>query len=148
MTDIKVGVVVLGNLGGPIASRLSEKFKLLGFDPAKDTKSAPEGVMLVSSLNEIALQADLDCLSLPTTEAVLAVITALSAVPVEQRRVKVILELSTVGVKTAERSQQLPRQAGIRYVDAPVSSVFVMGDKAGLGQEIHVFCTHETLGVG
>ena len=168
MTDITVGVAGLGNIGGPIASRLSEKFKLLGFDPAKDTKSAPKGVVLVATLNEIALQADVVCLSLPTTEAVLAVITALSAVPVEQRRVKVILELSTVGVKTAERSQQLARQAGIRYIDAPVSggverarigtlavmcagdaeaiaaadpvlhqlasSIFVMGDKAGLGQ--------------
>lgn len=168
MPDVTLGVVGLGNIGSPMASRLAEKFEVRGFDPAKDKGSAPEGVTLASSVKDLASQADIICLSLPTSDAVLSVIAELAAVPADIRKVGLIVELSTIGVETAARSQELARAAGLLYVDAPVSggivrarngtlaimsagdaasraaadpvfrqlatSVFVMGDKAGLGQ--------------
>lgn len=168
MPDVTVGVVGLGNIGSPMASRLAEKFQVRGFDPAKDKGSAPDGVVLASSVTDLAAQADIVCLSLPTTEAVLSVISELAAVPAARRKVRLVVELSTIGVETAARSQERARAAGLLYVDAPVSGgvgrarngtlaimcagdadsvaaadpvlrqlatkVFVMGDKAGLGQ--------------
>ena len=168
MPDVTVGVVGLGNIGSPMAGRLAEKFQVRGFDPAKDKGSAPDGVILASSVTDLAAQAAIVCLSLPTTEAVLSVISELAAVPAARRKVRLVVELSTIGVETAARSQELARTAGLLYVDAPVSGgvgrardgtlaimcagdadsvaaadpvlrqlatkVFVMGDKAGLGQ--------------
>ena len=168
MPDVTLGVVGLGNIGSPMASRLAEKFEVRGFDPAKGPGSAPEGVSLARSVADLGAQADIVCLSLPTQEAVLSVIAELAAMPADRRRVRLIVELSTIGVETAQRSQELAAAAGLRYVDAPVSggvvrarngtlaimsagdaealaaadpvlrqlatSVFVMGEKAGLGQ--------------
>lgn len=168
MAALNLGMVGLGNIGGPIASRLAEKFFVQGVDPAKDEASAPKGVALEKSLRTLALESDVVCLSLPTTDAVLSTITALAAVPAAQRKARLVIELSTVGIETAVRSEAIARDAGLLYVDAPVSGgvpraakgtlaimcagsaeavaladpifrqmakdVFVMGDKAGLGQ--------------
>jgi len=121
MAEITVGVAGLGNIGSPIACRLAEKFAVRGFDPATDPASAPEGVTLVPSARDLAIQADIVCLSLPTTEAVLSVIAELASVPAAQRKVRLVVELSTIGVDTAARSQELAGAAGLLYVDAPVS---------------------------
>ncbi|OGA77313.1 MAG: hypothetical protein A3G81_09365 [Betaproteobacteria bacterium RIFCSPLOWO2_12_FULL_65_14] len=168
MPDMTIGFAGLGNIGSPIASRLSEKFPVRGYDLAKTAATAPEGITLVPAAGELAREGDVVCLSLPTSEAVLAVVSELAAVPAGQRKCRLIIELSTVGVETAERSQELARTAGLLYLDAPVSGgaprarngtlaimcagdaearaaadsalrqmaskVFVMGDKAGLGQ--------------
>lgn len=168
MAGVTLGVVGLGNIGGPIASRLAEKFFVQGVDPAKDERSAPKGVALAKTVTTLATEVDVVCLSLPNSEAVLAVIAELASVPRNRRTVKLVIESSTVGVETAERSQVLAREAGMMYVDAPVSggvprarkgtlaimcagepeavaaadsvlrqmatNVFVMGDKAGMGQ--------------
>jgi 3-hydroxyisobutyrate dehydrogenase len=168
MTGMTLGVVGLGNIGGPIASRLAEKFAVRGIDPAKDERSAPEGVTLGKSVESLASEVDVVCLVLPTPAAVLAAIADLASVPTGQRKVKLVIESSTVGVETVTRSEELARKAGLMYVDAPVSggvprarngtlanmcagdaaavaaadpvfrqmatSVFVMGDRAGMGQ--------------
>jgi 3-hydroxyisobutyrate dehydrogenase-like beta-hydroxyacid dehydrogenase len=168
MEGMTLGVVGLGNIGGPIASRLAEKFVVQGVDPGRDEHSAPAGVALAATVTALATAVDVMCLSLPSSEAVLATIAELASVPAERRKVKLVIESSTVGVKTAERSQALARKAGLMYVDAPISggvprarngtlaimcagdpdaiaaaapvfqqmatSVFVMGDKAGMGQ--------------
>jgi len=168
VASLSLGVVGLGNIGSPIASRLAEKFFVQGVDPAKDERSAPEGVAIAKNLQTLATEVDVVCLSLPSPETVLATVAELAEVPANRRKVRLIIELSTVGVETAERSQALAREAGLAYVDAPVSggvprarkgtlaimcagdpeaviaadpvfrqmatSVFVMGDKAGMGQ--------------
>ena len=168
MAGLTLGVVGLGNIGGPIASRLAEKYFVQGVDPAKDERSAPEGVALAKSVKVLATEVDVVCLVLPNANAVLAAIAELAAVPADQRQVRLVIESSTVGVETVERSQALARKAGLLYLDAPVSggvprarkgtlaimcagdaeaiaaadpvlrqmatNVFVMGDKAGMGQ--------------
>jgi 3-hydroxyisobutyrate dehydrogenase-like beta-hydroxyacid dehydrogenase len=121
MSGLAIGVVGLGNIGGPIASRLAERFFVQGVDPAKDEGSAPPGVAIARDAGVLAREVDVVCMSLPTPQAVLATIGALAAVPSGERKAKVIVETSTVGVTTAERSAVLAREAGYLYVDAPVS---------------------------
>lgn len=121
MSGLAVGVVGLGNIGGPIASRLAEKFFVQGVDPARDEGSAPEGVAIAKDARVLARESDVVCLSLPTPDAVLATIGALAAVPAQERKARVIVEASTIGVTAAERSAALAREAGFLYVDAPVS---------------------------
>jgi 3-hydroxyisobutyrate dehydrogenase-like beta-hydroxyacid dehydrogenase len=168
MAGVMLGVVGLGNIGGPIASRLAEKFFVQGVDPAKDERSAPEGVAIAKSVKDLATEVDIVCLVLPSPDAVLAAIAELASVPADRRKVRLVIESSTVGIEAVTRSQVLARKAGLLYVDAPVSggvprarkgtlaimcagdpealaaadpvfrqmatSVFVMGDKAGMGQ--------------
>jgi 3-hydroxyisobutyrate dehydrogenase len=121
MSETTVGMVGLGNIGSPMASRLAQKYSVRGVDAAKNQQSAPQGVTLVSTARDLAAEAHVICLSLPTTEAVLSVIAEIASVPVDQRKVRLIIELSTVGVETASRSQKLARAAGLLYLDAPVS---------------------------
>ena len=168
MSTHNVGFVGLGNIGGPIASRLGEKYFVQGVDPAKNEASAPPGVALEKSAATLARESDVVCLSLPSAAAVLATLTELAAVPARERKAKLVIDLSTIGVETAVRAEAIARAAGLLYVDAPVSGgvpraakgtltimcagsaeaialadpvlrqmakdVFVMGDRAGLGQ--------------
>jgi len=118
---IALGVIGLGNIGGPIASRLAEKYFVQGVDPARDERTAPEGVALARGAATLAREADVVCLVLPTPGAVLSAIGELAAVPAKERRTRVVIESSTIGVETAQRSQAIAREAGLLYVDAPVS---------------------------
>ncbi|GIK86733.1 MAG: oxidoreductase [Betaproteobacteria bacterium] len=121
MAERTIGMVGLGNIGAPMASRLAEKFPVLGHDIAKDQASAPEGVAMVPSIAALAARADAICLSLPSAQAVLAVIGEVAGVPAPGRRTRLIVELSTIGIDTAQRSAELARAGGLAYLDAPVS---------------------------
>ena len=168
MATHNIGFVGLGNIGGPIASRLGERFFVQGVDPARDEASAPKGVALEKAAATLARESDVVCLSLPSAAAVLATVAEIAAIPARERKAKLIIELSTIGVEAAVQAEAIARAAGLLYLDAPVSGgvpratngtlaimcagsaeavaladpvlrqmakvVFVMGDRAGLGQ--------------
>lgn len=121
MPDRTIGMVGLGNIGAPMASRLAEQFEVRGYDVAKDAASAPDGVALVPSIAALAAAADVICLSLPTTDAVLSVTGEVATIPAARRRTRLVIELSTIGVDTAKRSAVIARDGSLLYLDAPVS---------------------------
>jgi 3-hydroxyisobutyrate dehydrogenase len=131
MTDMTVGIVGMGNIGAPIAARLAEAFTIYGVD-ADPGRPAPEGVMPMSSIAELATKADIICLCLPSTQAVLAATTSVISVPADKRRVRLIIELSTIGVKTAQSEASMCREAGLQFVDAPVSGAAIRARKGTL----------------
>lgn len=121
MADLTIGMAGMGNLGGPIAERLAEKFPVLGYDPAPADPAATSAVTRVAAPGELARRADIVALCLPTPEAVLATVESLAAVPPALRRARTVVDLSTVGVPTAERAARIAEAAGLAYVDSPVS---------------------------
>lgn len=121
MADLTIGMAGMGNLGGPIAERLAEKFPVLGYDPAPADPAATSAVTRVAAPGELARRADIVALCLPTPDAALATVESIAGVPAAERRVRTVVDLSTIGVPTAEQAARIAAAAGLAYVDSPVS---------------------------
>lgn len=116
-----VGFVGLGLMGGPMSAVMSRKFPTVGSDLARSPGKDPdgEGVRILADPAAVAEVADVICLSLPTPQASIDVTRAIAHSP--HKRVKLIVELSTVGIGPAQTCCGIAEQAGLAYVDAPVS---------------------------
>lgn len=121
MADVTIGMVGLGNLGSPIAARLAEKYPVLGYDAAPADPASTSAVVRVAAADELARRADIVALCLPTPDAVLATVESIAGVPAAERRVRTVVDLSTIGVPTAEQAARIAAAAGLAYVDSPVS---------------------------
>lgn len=125
----RYGFVGLGAMGRPMAGRLAASgFAPLVFDKAGTAARSPPGAVAAASLGEIARRCDAAFLSLPDGRAVLAVLAAFARA--RPRRLRVVVDLSTVGPTLARRAAARARAAGIAYLDAPVSGG-VSGAAAG-----------------
>lgn len=118
MTDT-IGFVGLGMLGAPMAARLGQTFQTVVYDVRSDAGDNLGDAHRTASIEDLAAQSDVVCLSLPSgtasTETVDRLVSASSS------RARMIIELSTIGPSTAERCADVARDAGWSYVDAPVS---------------------------
>ncbi|MGE3541079.1 MAG: NAD(P)-dependent oxidoreductase [Candidatus Tectimicrobiota bacterium] len=116
-----VGMVGLGNAGASMATALSGKVPLVGFDanPARQQAVAHLALTWASSLAEVAAQAQTVVLSLPKPEISKAVVTELvhCATPPE-----LIIETSTITPQVAQELHALcvPRQ--VRFIDAAIAN--------------------------
>jgi len=127
MTDTApiLGFIGLGQMGGPMAANIAKAgFPLVCYDKAGTTERMPEGATAAGSLAEIVAAADTGFLSLPAGAHVLAVAGEIAAL--NDRRTSVVVDLSTIGPEAARTAAGLLREAGITYIDAPVS-----GGRAG-----------------
>jgi 3-hydroxyisobutyrate dehydrogenase len=123
MTDatnaMTLGILGLGKIGLPIGERLSCAFEVAGFDPAIDPDDVPGGIRLANSVAEVARSVDIICLSLPAPDIASAAVREILAT--EGRSVSLIVDLSTVGERCAGLNAELALNAGVGYVDSPVS---------------------------
>jgi 3-hydroxyisobutyrate dehydrogenase len=107
---------------------------------AMSTERAPEGAKVAKGNAEVAALADTIILSLPdgtVSEAVAREIAAASP-----RKVKTVVDTSTIGIKAAEAVAAILSKADIAFVDAPVSGGTAGADKATLA--IMMACPAET----
>jgi 3-hydroxyisobutyrate dehydrogenase len=113
-----VGFVGLGNMGGVLAANLVERgFAVVAFDAAGADR-VPDGARPAAGLADLARRAELVVLSLPDGAASAAVCAGL----VEAGgAVRTVVDTSTVGVAAAESIAATLAEAGIGYLDAPVS---------------------------
>ena len=120
MTPARFGFVGLGQMGQPMAERVAAGgFDLTVFDIAGSAALAPEGAEPAASLAEVAQVADTVFLSLPDGPVVLDV--ARQIVDTADRRAATVIDLSTIGLEAAGAVDGVLGDAGITYVDAPVS---------------------------
>lgn len=113
------GFAGLGNMGGPMAANIAAGgFDLTVYDKAGTRERAPDGAKIADSLAEVAAVETL-FMCLPDGPVVLEVAADLAAL--KERRVKTVVDLSTVGIAAAEEAHGVLAAAGITYVDAPVS---------------------------
>jgi 3-hydroxyisobutyrate dehydrogenase len=114
-----VGFVGLGNMGSALASNLVRTGHAVVAHDALGPQVAPEGTHYACDVTEVARRANVVVLSLPDGAASEQVARELLAVA--DRCTTHVLDTSTVGVQQARRLDALLAEAGIAYVDAPVS---------------------------
>lgn len=114
-----MGFIGLGNMGGALAANLVAAGHDVVAHDAAGPGRAPEGVTYVDHVVEVAQRSDVVVLSLPDGAASAQVSGELLAA--DERRVTHVVDTSTIGVPAARRIDALLDEAGVGYVDAPVS---------------------------
>lgn len=120
MSAMRFGFAGLGQMGGPMAANIvAAGFDLSVFDKAGTAERAPDGAKPLESLDALVAVVDTLFLSLPDGPVTLAVARDLAAL--QDRAVSVVIDLSTIGLEAAKEAGQILADAGIQYIDAPVS---------------------------
>lgn len=114
-----VGFVGLGNMGSALATNLVRAGQELTTHDVAGPDTSPDRATFVADLAELARRGDVVVLSLPDGVASEQVARGISAVP--DRRTMHVVDTSTIGVSAAQTIATLLAEAGIGYVDAPVS---------------------------
>jgi len=119
VSDLVVGFVGLGNMGSALAANLVEAGHAVVAHDAVGSARAPEGAEYVESVGDVARAAEVVVFSLPDGAASEAVARELLAAA--DRRATHVVDTSTVGPHAAQAIAALLADAGVEYVDAPVS---------------------------
>ncbi len=125
MTDVEsVGFIGLGQLGGPMAARLTGwPGGLIVHDARADAMSplAEAGAYAARSVAEVASAAGLICVMVRDDDQVRDVVRAVAAARADAAAPPLIAIHSTIGPDTAPELADELRPAGIEVIDAPVS---------------------------
>lgn len=114
------GFIGLGQMGGPMADNIAKSgLPIHVFDAAGTKDRAPENAIAHDSLAGVLANADTVFLSLPDGPICTAV--AKEIVQVNDRKTKVVIDLSTIGLAAAQDIDGILKDADITYIDAPVS---------------------------
>lgn len=114
-----IGFIGLGRMGGPMSANLARAgFDLTVFDAAGTAERAPPGATAAGSMAEVAGAAGAIFLSLPDGAIVARVVAGIAASP---GKTGTVIDLSTIGIEAAVAAQATLAEAGIAYLDAPVS---------------------------
>ena len=140
MKPKKLGFIGLGQMGGPMAGNIAKNgFDLSVYDKAGTQERAPDHAKIIGDTASLARGCDSIFLSVPDGKASLSVINEI--ININDRRVKVVIDLSTIGPVAAREASKRCKEVGITYMDAPVSggqagakagtiSIMIAGDKA------------------
>src|SRR6056297_111166 len=142
---MKIAVIGLGNMGGPMAANLARAgHDVTGFDTAGITI---DGVTPAASAPEAATGAQVVITMLPNGQILRKVAT--EVIPVMDQGA-VLLDCSTVDVESARAVARQAQEAGLSALDAPVSggvggaqagtlTFMVGGDEAGFNTAKELF---------
>lgn len=120
MKGKKIGFVGLGNMGAPMAANLSEGMnELICYDSAGTSRRAPPNSIHASSIAEVANHSEIIFLCLPDGHTVNEVVKVL--LETQSNQIETIVDSTTSGAREACSTHEFLKQAGIEYVDAPVS---------------------------
>ncbi len=136
------GVIGLGIMGSAISSNLlDDGYRVLGFDIASDAKASFEerGGELVSSPGAVVAEALVTILSLPSAEALYAVIKGDDGIKELGRAGHIVAECSTLRIEDKEAGRALLEAAGIILLDCPLSGT---GAQA-LNRDLAVYASGE-----
>ncbi|MGI9411922.1 MAG: NAD(P)-dependent oxidoreductase [Hyphomicrobiaceae bacterium] len=115
-----VGFIGLGQMGQPMAGNIAKRgHTIICHDTAGTAERLPEGAQAAASLDEVVQSADTIFLSLPDGPIVNSVAEKIAGIT--DRRASVVVDLSTIGLGAAKSAAAVLKQAGITYIDAPVS---------------------------
>lgn len=122
-----IGFIGLGAMGAPMAANLAAGGIELVVHDKMGAANAPEGATFVDTVAGVAAAADTLFLSLPDGDVVATVVGEIVAAP--GRIVRTVVDTSTIGIAAAQVVHAALAEAGIEFVDAPVSGG-VAGAKA------------------
>ncbi|HVG73539.1 MAG TPA: NAD(P)-dependent oxidoreductase [Vicinamibacterales bacterium] len=118
-----LGFVGVGRMGGPMAGRLLDAgHSLVVFDtnPAVVKPLTDRGAASASSAEDVASQAEVVFISLPTPPIVQVVSLGDKGI-LNGSRVKTMIDLSTTGPSVAKVVAQAAGERGVAWADSPVS---------------------------
>ncbi|MEO5736764.1 MAG: NAD(P)-dependent oxidoreductase [Variovorax sp.] len=118
-----LGFIGLGNMGAPMAGRLiaaGHELVVCDNNDAAAARVTALGARRVSTPADVAEQVETLFLSLPTPDIVVAVTLGPKGV-IEGGRVRQVVDLSTIGPRTAASVAHGLNARGMVYVDSPVS---------------------------
>ena len=116
-----VGIVGLGNAGSAMATALSGKLPLVGFDTNPDRRHAVAHLALewVPSLAQLANRVGTVVLSLPKPEISKAVVTELVQ---GAKAPELIIETSTITPQVAQELGAICQAGQVRFIDAAIAN--------------------------
>lgn len=121
---MKVGFVGLGNMGLPMALNLHKAgFETYGKNRSegKEKKFAEQGGKIGLSLSELASQMDVIITCLPMPADVEGVYTSADGLLANARKGLILIDCSTVSPGLNQQLFAMAEQAGVAFLDAPVS---------------------------
>ena len=114
------GFIGLGDMGNPIASNLLKSNKELYVYDISDLKSkSPKGAIKSKSILLLSKKVQVIFISVPDGESSYKVIKEI--VNNNNKKLKAIINLSTVGVKDTKQITDMLSNTDVEYIDAPVS---------------------------
>jgi 3-hydroxyisobutyrate dehydrogenase len=136
----RIGWIGLGQMGHRMSRHLAAAGHALVVADAATTERAPPGAKVAKSNAEVAASADTVILSLP--DGSVSETVARDIAGASPRRVRTVIDTSTIGIKAAEAVSAILAGADIAFVDAPVSGGTAGAEKATLA--IMLACPAET----
>jgi 3-hydroxyisobutyrate dehydrogenase len=119
---VKVGVIGLGLMGLSIAKNLAKAgFVTTVYDVRPDAAAGVSGLHPAAGPSEVGTAADVVFLSLPGPAEVEAVCMGQHGLVARMAKGGVIVDLSTNSIRTVRAIEAMAKQAGIDFLDAPVS---------------------------
>src|SRR5712671_6893821 len=122
--NTKLGFIGIGNMGSRIAKRLLDHgYQLTAYNRSREAAEAlvKYGATVADSIAELASKADVILSSLTNDDAVKSVYADPQGVFAYVRRDSAVIEMSTVSPATSRELHDLGREAGVRFLDSPVS---------------------------
>jgi 3-hydroxyisobutyrate dehydrogenase len=152
VSELAVGVIGLGNMGGRIATRIQAAGKsIIGFD-TDITRAAERDIEAAASPAELAVAVDVVLLSLPDSSVVEAVVRGDGGILGACREGQVVVDLSTSSPSSTRVLAGELSARGVAMLDAGISggaaaadkgtlTIMVGGDAAPLERVRSVFAT-------
>lgn len=125
-----IGWIGVGSMGHRMCRHIVAAGHTLIVADAVSTEKAPPQAKVAKSNAEVAALADTVILSLPDGQVSEAVAREIAAA--SPRKVKTVIDTSTIGSQSAQAAAEILAKAGIAFVDAPVSGGTAGADKATL----------------
>jgi len=125
MSKERIGQVGLGTVGIHFARRLMKangQLIVLDLDQDKARQAAQEGAEVASSPKDLAARSDIVLLSLPSPEAVEAVVMGSNGLLEGARAGTLVIDSSTIDPFTCRKVYDAAAARKVHYLDAPVSS--------------------------
>jgi 3-hydroxyisobutyrate dehydrogenase-like beta-hydroxyacid dehydrogenase len=122
--NTRLGFIGIGNMGSRIARRLLEHgYEVMVYNRSREAAEAlvKYGATVADSIAELASKADVILSSLTNDDAVKNVYADPQGVFAYVRRGSAIIEMSTVLPTTSRELYDLSREAGVKFLDSPVS---------------------------
>ena len=125
-----VGWIGVGSMGSRMAANLAKGGYPLMVADKMNTAPAPAGSKIAANNTEVAQAVEIVILSVPAGLDTLAI--AEEFIAAQNRKVKTVIDTSTIGISHAREAAAKLAAHGIEYVDAPVSGGIAGAEAASL----------------
>jgi 3-hydroxyisobutyrate dehydrogenase len=129
----KIGFIGLGNMGGPMAINLvkaGHEVRVFDLSPDAISTLVEAGATAVNAVEEVCENADFVVSMLPAGKHVKAIYTGENGLVNHLSKNTLVIDCSTIDAESAQFVGKALGEAGIKFVDAPVSGG-VAGAAAG-----------------